>query len=78
MLNGNVLAIFISPLAGGEMEEVDSIQALAGAGLAGDRDATGAGSFNRKQVGRRQVTFINFIFFKDSGFEYAESRKVSN
>jgi polar amino acid transport system substrate-binding protein len=57
------------------MEEVDSVQALAGAGLVGDRYATGAGSFNRKQVGRRQVTFINAIFFKDSGFEYAESRR---
>ena len=75
MVNGNVVGIFISPVAGGKMEEVDSVKALAGAGLAGDRYATGAGSFNRKQVGRRQVSFINSIFFKDSGFEYAESRR---
>ena len=75
MVNTNVVAIFISPVAGGKMEEVDSVQALAGAGLVGDRYSTGAGSFNRKQVGRRQVSFINSIFFKDSGFEYAESRR---
>ena len=74
MVNGSVLGIFISPVAGGKMEEVNSVRALAGAGLDGDRYSTGAGSFNRQQVGRRQVTLINSIFFRDSGFEYAESR----
>jgi hypothetical protein len=42
--------------------------------LTGDRYSTGAGSFSRKQIGRRQVTLINAIFFKDSGFEYVDSR----
>ena len=75
MINGNVVAICISPVAGGKMQEVDTVEALAGAGLAGDRYSTGAGSFRRKQIGRRQVTLINALFFKDSGFEYVESRR---
>ena len=75
MVNGSVVGIFISPIAGGTMHEVQIVQALAGAGLAGDRYSTGTGSFSRKQVGRRQVTLINSIFFEDSGFEYFESRR---
>ena len=75
MVNGNVVAIFISPTAGGKMEEVETAEAVAGAGLAGDRYSMGEGSFNRKRLGRRQVTLINSLFFQDSGFEYAESRR---
>ena len=75
MLNGNVVAIFIAPVAGGKMEEVEIVEAIAGAGLAGDRYSTGEGSFNRKRPGSRQVTLINSIFFQNSGFEYAESRR---
>jgi hypothetical protein len=75
MVNGNVEAIFIAPIVGGKMEEVEIAEAIAGAGLAGDRYSTGEGSYNRKRPGRRQVTFINSIFFQDSGFEYAESRR---
>ena len=36
MLSGNVVAIFIAPIAGGKMEEVEIAEAIAGAGLAGD------------------------------------------
>jgi hypothetical protein len=75
MVNGNVVAIFISPTAGGKMEEVGTAEAVAGAGLAGDRYSMAEGSFNRKRLGRRQVTLINSIFFQDSAFEYAESRR---
>jgi hypothetical protein len=75
MLNGNVVAIYVSPIAGGKMEEVETVEAIAGAGLAGDRYSTGEGSFNRKRPGRRQVTLINSIFFHSSGFEYIESRR---
>jgi ABC-type nitrate/sulfonate/bicarbonate transport system substrate-binding protein len=51
MVNGNVVAIFIAPTAGGKMEEVTIAEAIAGAGLAGDRYSTGEGSFNRKRPG---------------------------
>ena len=75
MANGNVVAIFVSPIAGGKMEEVEMVEAIAGAGLGGDRYATGEGSFNRKRPGRRQVTLINSVFFNNAGFEYSESRR---
>jgi MOSC domain len=75
MVNGNVVAIFVSPIAGGKMEEVEIAEAIASAGLAGDRYSKGEGSFNRKQPGRRQVTFINSTFLQSCGFEYAESRR---
>jgi hypothetical protein len=75
MVNGNVVAIFVTPIAGDKMEQVDIVEAIAGAGLAGDRYSTGEGSFNRKQLGKRQVTLINSIFFKNSGFQYIESRR---
>jgi polar amino acid transport system substrate-binding protein len=75
MVNGNVVAIFIAPIAGGKMEEVEIAEAIAGVGLWGDRYSMGEGSFNRGRQGRRQVTLINALFFQDSGFEYAESRR---
>jgi hypothetical protein len=75
MVNGNVVAIYISRIAGGKMEEVEIAEAIVGAGLAGDRYSTGDGSFNRNRQGSRQVTLINSIFFKNSGFEFVESRR---
>ena len=41
MVNGNVVGIFISPISGEKMEEVETAEAIAGAGLAGDRYSTG-------------------------------------
>ncbi|HEU4639229.1 MAG TPA: hypothetical protein VFS84_10280 [Candidatus Binatia bacterium] len=75
MVNGNVVGIFISPIAGEKMEEVETAEAIAGAGLAGDRYSTGEGSFNKNRQGRRQVSLINAIFFDSSGFEFVESRR---
>lgn len=75
MTNGTVVAICISPAAGGAMQQVESVEALAGAGLKGDRYCTGEGSFNKGQVGRRQVTLINARFFPNSGFDYLETRR---
>ena len=75
MVSGSVVAIYISPIAGGKMEDMEIVEAIVGAGLAGDRYSTGEGSFNRNRQGRRQVTLINSIFFKNSGFEFIESRR---
>lgn len=75
MVNGNVVGIYISPIAGEKMEEVEIVEAIVGVGLAGDRYATGEGSFNRNRQGRRQVTLINSIFFNNRGFEFVESRR---
>lgn len=73
---GVVLAICISPTAGGHMQEVEQVEAIAGAGLKGDRYCTGEGSFNKKSgVGNRQVTFINGLFVLDSGFKWTDTRR---
>ena len=75
MANGKVVGIYVSPIAGGPMQEVAAAQAIAGAGLRGDRYCTGEGSFSKGEVGRRQVTLINARFFANSGFQYIESRR---
>lgn len=76
MKNGRVVAIFISPIAGGLMHGVQEVEAIYGAGLLGDRYSTGQGSFNKKiGIGNRQVTLISSQFFEDSSFEYYQSRR---
>jgi hypothetical protein len=75
MANGTVVAICICPVAGGAMQYVTRVEALAGAGLTGDRYATGDGSFNKNSVGKRQVTLMNILFFDGSCFEYSDSRR---
>lgn len=74
-MNGKVVAIYITSDAGEPMQQVKEVEAIAGAGLKGDRYATGDGSFNKGLPGQRQVTFINGIFFEGSGFEYTDSRR---
>ncbi len=75
MDNPKVVAIFTTPAAGSVMEEQQEVEAIAGVGLKGDRYSTGQGSFNKGKSGKRQVTLMNAIFFKDSGFDFAESRR---
>lgn len=75
MADEKVIAIYISPTAGGIMQKKEEVEAIAGAGLKGDRYCSGQGSFNKNQSGKRQVTLINGLFFKGSGFAYADSRR---
>lgn len=73
---GKVVAICIFPVAKStEMQSVTKINAIAGAGLEGDRYAKGEGSFNRKRggMGHRQVSLMNARFFKGTPFEYVDS-----
>lgn len=74
-MNGTVVAICISPMAGEPMQEVQEVEAIAGAGLKGDRYGTGNGSFNKGKPGVRQVTLINGLFFEGTYYEYVESRR---
>lgn len=74
-MKGIVRAICIGVEAGAPMQEVSEVEAVAGQGLKGDRYATGEGSFNKDNQGSRQVTFMNAIFFKGSGFEFTDSRR---
>lgn len=73
--NGSVLSICVAPSAGAPMQSVEEVEAIAGAGLEGDRYAKGEGSFNKDKAGNRQVTLINGIFFPGSGFEYVDARR---
>jgi len=75
MSNGSILAICICPVAGDPMHEVEKVEAIAGAGLQGDRYCYSKGSFNKGHRGKRQVTLINGAFFQESGFEYVDSRR---
>lgn len=74
-VNGTVMAICISPNRGGPMKLVDLVEAIVGAGLSGDRYCIGEGSFNKGNVGKRQVTLMNAIFFKGTEFNYTDSRR---
>ena len=75
MAQGTVVALFISDAAGKPMQQVEEVEAIAGAGLKGDRYCTGEGSYNKSALGKRQVTLINGIFFPESVFTYADSRR---
>ena len=75
MTEGIVRAIFICPIARAPMVQVESVEAIAGVGLKGDRYAEGRGSYNRDAIGKRQVTFINANSFWGSDFTYASTRR---
>jgi len=76
MPTGTIVSICISPAAGDPMHRVHEVPAIAGAGLAGDRYAAGAGSFNKKRgLGARQVTLIHEIFVRGSGFNDIDTRR---
>jgi hypothetical protein len=70
---GKVVAIQISPVAGGPMQSVQNALAIVGAGLEGDRYCTGGGSYQKGVAGTRQVTLMNVRFFKNSKFGYQDS-----
>ncbi|MAZ29772.1 sulfurase [bacterium] len=57
------------------VERSEPVMAQEGRGLALDRYAYGQGSYNKDEVGRRQVTLINARFIKDSGFTPIETRR---
>lgn len=74
-MNATVKGICIGPEAGKPMIRVKEVRAIAGRGLEGDRYAAGKGSFNRGARGNCQVTLMNAMFFRRSGFEFPDSRR---
>jgi MOSC domain-containing protein YiiM len=60
MFEGSVVGIFVASAAGAPMEARDEVDAIAGAGLAGDRYADGAGTYSGRKHSdaRRAVTLI--------------------
>lgn len=55
---GRLVDLFITPAAGAPPGRVETVEALAGRGLAGDRYARGEGSFSRWPGKGRAVTLI--------------------
>jgi MOSC domain-containing protein YiiM len=58
MLKGTVTSIYISPQASHPMLSVDTVEAVAGRGLKGDRYYQSVGSFSRKGDASQEVTLI--------------------
>ena len=60
MFGGELVAIFVAPIAGAAMEARDEVDAIAGAGLAGDRYCAAAGTYSGRRLGdpQRAVTLI--------------------
>ena len=75
MGKGTVVAICIAPAAGAPLRKVPNVLALAGRGLEGDRYASGNGSFNKGAPGKRQVTLMNHLFCKETGYSLPEMRR---
>lgn len=70
LTSGRVVKIFISPNRGEPMVEVASCQAVAGAGLAGDRYAANRGSWSRaERKAIRHVTLIAAELIADANAE---------
>ena len=57
-MTGRLVSIYLASAAGAPIRAVPEVEALAGRGLAGDRDADGAGSFSRWPGKGRDVTLI--------------------
>ncbi|HEU0080709.1 MAG TPA: hypothetical protein VFQ72_01635 [Candidatus Paceibacterota bacterium] len=77
---GGVAGIYISPTARGAMQSIVEAEAVAGAGIKGDRYCDGIGSFNdvkrgRRGIGARQVSLMDARFFAGTAFEFADSRR---
>jgi MOSC domain-containing protein YiiM len=71
MFRGQVVAIYTAPKKGAPMRSRDSVDALTGVGLEGDRYATGAGKFtDNADDGTRAVTLIEREAVAAAGREY--------
>ena len=55
---GKVIAIHSAPAAGARMESLESVRAVAGRGLEGDRYFRRTGTYSRKEGPDRQITLI--------------------
>ncbi len=82
MSDGIVIRIFITPESEGEMNAVDSVAAVSGRGLIGDRYYSLAGNFSKHEIEPDQeITLIESEAFEELQalhgiqLEYAQSRR---
>lgn len=57
------------------MTSMDEVVTIKGAGLLGDRYASGDGSWNKGRQGHRQVTFVNGEFFQGTDYAQEDCRR---
>ena len=78
---GLVVSLHVAPAAGARMKCIDSVRAIPGRGLEGDRYFLGAGTYSSKKSADREVTLIETeaveALARDYGlpFEPGESRR---
>jgi MOSC domain-containing protein YiiM len=78
---GRVISLHVAPAAGAVMSAVDSVHAVAGRGLEGDRYFLGAGTYSRTKGADREITLIEMeaieALERDYGlpFEAREARR---
>ena len=58
MFTGEVVTIHVAPEEGASMQSLDSVRAIAGQGLVGDRYHDGSGTYSERESPGRQVTLI--------------------
>ena len=69
-MSARLAAIFVAPAAGAPVRRVARVEAVAGVGLAGDRYATGEGSFSRWPGPVREVSLIGAQALRDAAAEF--------
>lgn len=70
MWQGILEEIWIAPTAGAPMQAVDSVEAISGQGLAGDRYFQKVGTFSYKEGPDREVTLIDAEILETFATEY--------
>ncbi len=71
---GAVAAVLVAPAAEAELVHVDSVEAVAGRGLAGDRYERGAGTFNAPGRGY-QLTLVEAEVLDEIGLAWPAARR---
>jgi MOSC domain-containing protein YiiM len=73
--SGTVSAIYVAPAAEVPMVALDTVSAVAGRGLEGDRYFDGAGTFSPGGGTGRDLTLVDAAALRDAGVAFEESRR---
>ena len=71
MAAGRVVSLYVGPAASARMEAVESVRAVAGRGIEGDRYFLRAGTYSRKDGPDREITLIETEALEALARDYA-------
>jgi MOSC domain-containing protein YiiM len=74
---GQVVSLHVAPVAGAPMQRVDSVRAVAGRGIEGDRYFLKTGTYSRKDGSDREITLIETEALEALARDYALSIDAS-